>query len=347
LRPLGRPQKDTGLSLERILLRGGGFVPLRIDPTLPFEPSTTTKAFWKRVRHSSYEVGRKTLPGLFRLDYFAVDMFAFLSALALEGWGLFNLFLVGQIEPKYVAVLFLLDIVLAICAHLPVGGIQWRENWLVYEADKTDRDRLRAQIRHRKWISRFFALLIFALAAFKIILFLALQQVFDSVTAGITVSYAVVATIHVVATGSFLFALAGDLSLKFDRFRFRRSSKETPDLKILGFRTFPFEHKGALTPARANRHELKRIKGERNRYVLRTWGLLMDNEVVAFCLAQPDDQAAVKVAEESVEAQMRIMEQEPTAVTAETYGSDKPGGSQDQRETEYRSNVTDFPEKAI
>jgi hypothetical protein len=280
---------------------------LNLDPGVDFEPSKTTKALWKWVRHGSFHVAGISVPGLFDITHFPLDCFAFTVVVALEAWGLVNFLRVGRVQLIFVVGLFLADLAFAILAHYPRGGICLRSNQLVYEYKTENVARLRKHIGRGRLYSRVFATFIILIALFKIGSFIGLAGQFNGLVLAIVVSYAIAAVLHIISTGYFLYAILAQLFLWANRNQFDAAPADENVFRIVDARPHKFDSTIALSTGQVDKHNLEQRDGH---YILNTWGVLTDRQVQAFCLLQQERDAKSTVVQECVQTQLHIMENE-------------------------------------
>jgi len=281
-----------------------------LRPEENFEPSRETKTFWRFTRKSGATYAGVALPGIFETSHAVSDAALFFVVIILEVWGLANLLIVGGANPIYVVVLFILDITLAIIRHLPAGAICESRNRIVFAATADEIARLRHRITHGERFGEFISLLIALVAGVKIVSFWGLQPEFNGLTAGIMVSYLIAALIHVRVTGYFLFSLFTEGRCWLDRRRFLDAPDEENSFKIKAHKQHVFHCAQALKEVRVNRHAIelynspKAEESAAHRYVLKTWGVLMDHQLQALINAQADQDSIVVVAREGIKHQI-------------------------------------------
>jgi hypothetical protein len=273
-----------------------------------FEPSRNTKLLWRFTRKTPSSFASITLPGLFQTSHFTRDTACFLATIVLELWGLNNFLRAGQVALLYVAFLFLLDIALAVLRHLPLGRVGELRNRLVFERDEVEREKARHSIRLRVLVSNLFAVLIGGLAAFKVLSFSAVHPVVDGLTLGIMTSYAFVAILHITVTGYFLAGLVTDTSLRLDRSDYIRRKDQSP-LAIRRPVETVFETGTQMAPLAlyGEEHGLYVSPAEtpgRWRCVLRTWGVLRDQELHTLIREQQSPEAMAVLALHGVQHQV-------------------------------------------
>lgn len=284
-----------------------------IKPELNFEPSQITKMWWQYVRKAPTTFAGVKLPGLFQCSNFTLDTFGFMLVLVLEVWGLVNLLRVGDLNPLFVVLLFALDLLFAVCRHLPVGGICTRENRLVVVEDPVEKEQLMAEVWRLRVITRIFTLLILVIALFKAVSFQALQRgVFNGLTAAILVSYLISWVLHISATGYFLFGLFAAAFFRYDQSIFIGEDHSRPgDLSVTTTRRHVFHSKVPLTEVKVHKHWLRKSPQGDGLYELRTWGILTDDQLHALIGAQVDGEAKRQVSVQGVLHQLDILQSAP------------------------------------
>ena len=288
-----------------------------INPEENFEPSRDTKRVWRFTRKAPRIYPGLTLPGLFDTSNFTLDTALFLTVIILEIWGLVNLLSVGQFNPIYAVFLFLLDLFFAIVRHLPIGNICELKNRLVYEDDVDEQTRIQKRISRSHFTSELFAIPIILIAVFKIISFYALQGgTINGLTAGVMVSYAIAALLHIKVTGYFLFGLLTDIFWWRDHNRFLRQRdnlniNNVPN-RIVSYLQHPFKSSIPLKEARFYKHSLDLISSASGanpssspyEYTFKTWGILFDNQLHNLITQQGTTDAKIVVAREGVRHQV-------------------------------------------
>jgi hypothetical protein len=287
-----------------------------------FEPSRGTKDVWLFTRKKSSNYWGMPLPGLFQTEHSTIDASGFVVVIILELWGLQSILIVGDTPFTYVAVLFLADLVFAIGRHLPQAKLCEYHNRLLVPDDRhqhKDVARLKASITKRKLITHVFTLLIFALAGFKIIGFVALEGgEFTGLTLAISLSYGVAAVLHVTCTGYFLFGLATSILFQSDRRKYLRLGS-----KRLVPRQFQFRSSADIQETTVDRHRLYRGQDESHAsessandgtWFLETTGVLTDGQLGTLVNSQPDRPASHEVALAALFHQLQILQAEPQYV---------------------------------
>ncbi len=281
-----------------------------------FEPSTRVKSLYLYTRKSPYKIDDEvTLPGLFQTAFLRFDALAFVGILLGEVYGLFNLYKVAQFEIYMPIGLFLADVFFAVLAHIPRRvALEARMDYLVAKWNdaidiKTKNDNvaraLHKEKKSKRW-TRIWEAAIIGLALFKILLFFGIYGRFDGITLAVILSYVIVALLHVMSTGYFVFGLIHWIYLKSDEnkhlsvgssesiFRPGRERQTT----IMGAKD------GLVETTVNDKHHLERK--ESNEYVLRTTGILMDDELHTFINVQRTQEQKKLVARGGFEQQREI-----------------------------------------
>jgi hypothetical protein len=291
------------------------------DPRLDFEPSLFTKKLWLFLRKSPRIIGGVTLPGLFQTPHSSVDTGFFITALALEAWGLLNLSIVTEIQFAYMVLPFLIDLVLAFFRHLPQGSICEMSNRLVV-AEKVEKDILQDKIKSRQRIVGVLSALIVLAALGKAYVFWSAQfGAFDALTAGILLSYLLAALIHIQCTGYFLFRVATSVSLWHNRGSYRRGKEPgaSEDQKVtIGARAHSPELHPPFKLVEATAREQRLVRtGDAKTYWFETWGVLRDGELDALASAQRAEEQSAFVARAGLRHQLHILRVGPMARPAD------------------------------
>lgn len=293
----------------------------RLNPRQSFEPSRSTKWWWRYTRKSSTLHGDVTLPGLFQTAQFKFDFAAIVVIIFGELVGLANLLAVGQMTLLFTAGLFLADLLFAIGLHFPKGPINFAENkrMVDVEDEKARWDRL---IMKWKLVSVFFALLILCVALFKTVSFYVLQGgVFNGLTLAIVLSYAIVALLHISSTGYFLSEALLTSLIRWNRNAFlSQNEKRSEPCTITDYRKYRFQSDEALeaastvaasTPTHNRMHKLYKEEGSTNTYILETFGILDDYQLQDLIMQQHNDKQESILAIEGLRHQLDILQSDP------------------------------------
>jgi hypothetical protein len=186
-----------------------------------FEPGQTTKTLIYYVNKKKSQIGSTPQQGLIQDEHFTFMLIFFVIALVLEVIGL--MFIIDAIALGFwhglmsVSFLIILDITFAFLFHLKTKTICRCENELVVlsltapDRVQTRAAHLRSKISKAKTTGILLAILIWLIAATKIIAFYSLKSVsaagVDTETMFIIVTYLIVALIHIYCTGYALFGL--------------------------------------------------------------------------------------------------------------------------------------------
>jgi hypothetical protein len=302
----------------------------QLDLELQFRPSRDTLLWWRFTRKAPAAFAGVLLPGLFHTVHFTRDTFLFFILLALETWGLYNFLIAGKVNILYIVVLFVIDVVLAVIRHSPVGRICELQNRLVYQDDAVQAAEYRRLIGHRQFFSLVISMLIILLAAGKMAGFYAVVGEINGLTIGVLVSYLLVALLQILVTGYFTAQLMTDFSLWLDRRSYIRKTIKgtTSPLRIDDTATTEFPSVVRLTQYQVGEHTLAArddttspaarpvadatatsvpLAAEERTYVLRSWGVLSDPNLYAFINAQPTDAARAVLARAGVRHQVEAI----------------------------------------
>lgn len=307
-------------------------------PSDKFEPSLNTKNAWMFTRKSPYTpAAGTTFPGLCTTKGFDTDAIVFAAVICLEAWGLVSLISsFGLFGPEGnfnwlgvggVVAAFILDLTLAIGRHIPAGRECKYKNKDVLAETPHEKEALRKE-RGRLWLlSPLCAVLISALAAFKIFLFYELNASagITGLTASVFVSYVLAAIIHINNTGYFAAACWFSHKVKKDYRIWAGNGAKAPELTIYRRRRFdiviPDGDTIKINLAKAGEHLIRAGDKARNEaaYVLETYGILTDRGLQDLVGQQPTTSGPAKkiVAEVGLHAQLRILEEEPPLPNSE------------------------------
>jgi hypothetical protein len=295
-----------------------------------FEPSVDAKDAWTFTRKSAYTpaVGMR-FPGLFTTKGFDTDALAVVAVIGLEAWGLVSLvssFGLVDIGGNFnwlgvggVIAAFILDVVLAIGRHLPVGRECRYENKYVLAKTEPEKMQLRIQRGQLRWLAPICAALILALAAVKIWLFYMLNEDvgITGLTASVIVSYLLAAIIHINNTGYFLAALWFNNKVKRDYRIWASAGSKAHEVTIYKRREFPITipegNEIIIRLGPVGEHLIRageKDKGEAH-FVLETYGVLTDRGLTDLIGKQPNDDAQAIVARVGLAAQLRILDTAP------------------------------------
>ncbi len=222
-----------------------GQVLMNDDETYPwFTPSLETKKAWMFTRKENYQAGTFQAPGFFTTANFQTDTFLFSLAVVLEVVGLVAFYaFFGNI--LFAGLFFLLDFIFAIGSHWNKGRLTTLKNQLALinppcspsfnfsepgdnsSTGSIPPDPVRMAwrintIRRFTLTSGFFYFLICLIAAFKAYGFIdgwfQAGQTFGVIPLMIAITYALVAFIHIYATGYFFAEI-------YYRFRLKREKR--------------------------------------------------------------------------------------------------------------------------
>jgi len=268
-----------------------------IDHSLNFEPQINTKNFWLYSRKYENTYSGVKLPGLFRTYNYTLDTFGFCLIVILEVLGMVALKQVTALPTIVILALVTADILFAILAHLPVAKICRLKNEMVLEDNPARLANLRNQLGASKLLHYIPWVIIVGLALFKILGYMT-NSIFDGTTVAICLAYAVVALLHIVCTGYFLFEC-------FNRIIFFNPQKNQV-LSLGGninhFRTQLLEESIDFIACEVNKHSIQK-SDDSNQYVLKTWGVLTDDDLQAMIMRQKTQQQKMLLAKEGLRHQ--------------------------------------------
>lgn len=201
---------------------------LKFNKEINYEPPPQLLKFWLFTRKNKYQVQLLLLPGLFQTTNFALDTFGFIVVLICEFLGLMNLMRVAEnFQFIYALGLFVADIIFAILYHIPKGHQISVANELILTKDPIRREELKQSLVSGKLLQYASAIVIIALALFKVWGFYGLYgKGIDGLSFLIVMCYAVAATLHLVCTGYFIFEIVLKIQLGIHKW-FNLSSSPT------------------------------------------------------------------------------------------------------------------------
>jgi hypothetical protein len=281
------------------------------DDSYPwFTPTRETKRKWLATRKGSYQAGSFQAPGFFDTDSFQLDSILFSSAVLLEAVGLvaFYAFFDSII---FAMLFFVLDFIFAIGSHWNKSRWVMLKNQLaiinrdgknqyVFGEDK-DRDSngdksKAAKIHWRqksiltfKILAGLFYSLIIGIAVFKVVGFMqgwsATGESFGVIPLLIAITYAIVAFIHIYATGYYFAELFFRRAIKKEKFRHMMTHAHcVPPGPPLYLETHIHLPNG-LTMNRKIPHERHYLIND----ILYTFGVITDDQIRNICNALPDN----------------------------------------------------------
>lgn len=285
----------------------------RLIPIDNFEPRRNTKYWWRFTRKSSTLYGDVTLPGLFQTAQIKFDLAAFVVIIFGEIVGLANLWALGQVSLFAIISLVLVDITFALGLHIPKGPINIAKNERVVEDDPNEKARLEHKIRRLKpWIL-FCTVVILIVALIKMGLFYVLQgAIFDGLTLAIVLSYAIVAILHITSTGNVIFEGILSFQIWRDRSAFlSQNKKKSEPCTITDYREYKFQTDVELQTVATTDHRLYKDPDTKDKYILKTFGILKDHELQSLIMHQNNDKQQSILAIEGLRHQLDIMQSEP------------------------------------
>lgn len=268
-----------------------------IDHSLDFEPQINTKNFWLYSRKHENTYSGVKLPGLFRTYNYTLDTFGFCLIIILEVLGMVALKQVTALPTIVIVALVAADLLFAILAHLPVAKICRIKNEIVLEDNPAKLANLNNQLSASKLWHYLPWIIIVGLALFKILGYMA-NSIFDGTTVAICLAYAVVALLHIVCTGYFLFEL-------FNRIVFFNPQKNqvlSSGGNINGYRTQYLDKSTDFIDCKVNKHSIQK-SDDADQYVLKTWGVFTDDDLQAMIMCQKNQQQKMLLAKEGLRHQ--------------------------------------------
>lgn len=190
---------------------------------------------------------------------------------------------------------------LAFISHKPQKIINLNQNKLIIENDQNKKIILKQEINKAKFKSRlgYFGIIIIAISKF-LIFTAAWGFKFNALTLLIILSYIIVAYIHINNSGYFFsnISLSRNLKRDFDNY-LHNSTNSIVTHYIETFKT-PIE----LTPAQAGNQSLIL---ESDSYIIKSWGILYDNEIQTLLNMQKNSQAKDELGKHCLKLQLRIL----------------------------------------
>jgi hypothetical protein len=291
-----------------------------LNPHEKFEPTQQTKKMWRFTHKSCSEAEQQEPPGLFSTT--GSDHVWFIVVLIAEVFGLWGLFVLGSAQPLYVVFLFLGDLVLAVCRHLPQGRLCQLENELDVALLEVDVDdvgivRLRNKISKMKTIQLICSLFIIGLAIFKVVSFYALQGEITGIVIGVCISYAIAAAIHIRCTGYFLFAIPVSILMYRDRTLFLEGTPRPTRTEITHYREHQFTSQVKVN-GKLEKVDLKETnsdyqsltKCQNNQYLLKTCGVLTDQQLKNLIGGEVNNTQKKVVRREGKRVQLQILHED-------------------------------------
>ncbi len=272
-----------------------------------FEPSSNTKQWWLYTHKTERSFSGVTLPGLFQTTYYEWQMLGFIMIFLLEGIATYWCYQEGVIITAILASMFV-DIVLAIVAHIFQKDICKKKNELVYE-DDVNLGAIKRNLASKQLKQRFFYLLIFISALFKIFWFFSVYGLVDATTLFIMTCYLIGAILHITCTGYAIFTFIFNRKLSKEYNKYLDSKHQ-----MFAFdETLPLRSKLSSTDlkeAEVGRHMI--TKGEDGHFYLETFGILTDSQLWALIGKQIEPEQKRALAVDGVKHQMLILQQDPT-----------------------------------
>ena len=284
-----------------------------------FEPSQNTKKWCLYTHKGTSTFAHLQLPGFFQTTYYEWQILGFIGIFLIEGLATYWCFLEGVIITAILASIFI-DLVLAVVAHMFQKSICKMKNELFHEGE-TVSGAIKRRLSATKLRQRFFYLLIFVSALFKIFWFLNVYGIVDATTLFIMTCYLIGAILHITCTGYALFTFVFNRKIKNEHDKYDDSERKV----------FAFNDKdplrtqlssNTLHEAEAGRHRITNAD-DGNMY-LETFGVLSDSELWTMIGRQIEPERKRTLAIDGVRHQMLILEQDPMdTVEKPTKTSDK------------------------
>ncbi len=267
-----------------------------INQTENFEPSPDTKFKWLRIRKSKSEFNVGTnyhfeMPSYFNYnEQYRRDTLLFWCSIILELWGLSNIIFAGQDSPLIligVPIAFLLDITAAICAHWFAGeNCETRSRIFLVQCEKNNNKEkgFRNELKSRKYMKIIFNMLIILICFFKIVVFYGLNNGFDLLTFGISISYIIVALIHINISGFYIAEAHFRYRLNLEKKHLQSDATrgvQHADFSVQYFRSYKFSSQNELIESKDGEQELilKNKEDEQYIYEFKTAGIFQDDEL--------------------------------------------------------------------
>lgn len=277
------------------------FPPVGQNNTVPFDPSRSTKMFWLYTKKNQLDFG-VTLPGLCETTGYSTQMLAFFGILVLEIAPTVYGIAQGLLW-QAVAAAILIDIFLAIVAHLWHDKILLAKNQLVITPNAIATQNLRRQIGRYTFYTNFFYFLIFLSGCVKFFFFYIAYLYFDAIAGAILVSYLLGGILHITYTGYFLYTsrfywFVHNEYKQYLNTNALRYSVNAPSIQ-------PITTDGANVQFNMITKGLHRIfKGTDGTYFFETLGIMTDKELVGFIGAQQNAIARDVIAREGLSQQL-------------------------------------------
>ncbi len=252
-------------------------------------------------------------PGLFQTVNPSGDLVGLVLALALECYGLTNLWRVGELVLGGALSLVVVDILGALLAHYRMGNLAVIRCRLAITDDPDDRARVKHEDRLRDRAVRALGILMIAAsAAWKCTVFTVVGGENGTPTAIVMLMalvYLLAAWLHWQNTGYAIAYLWLRLGQVMERRRFLNEDPATAPGGIHGLRTFRFKSRLPLVELTVGGHRL--IAEGDGYYAFVTAGLMVDEELDTFVAAQTCPEARDALSKEGLRAQLAMRDQEP------------------------------------
>jgi hypothetical protein len=280
-----------------------------LHPNQGFEPSRESLELWLGTRKQKLTHGTVTFSGLYQTYQFTKDAAAFVLVFLLELAGLFALIFAWKkldaISIGVVTAFFVIDAVCAWFSHYKTWRIHRNESEKILNlGDPTITARLDEDTKIIKRNSNLFRLGIISVALLKIYAFTVLSYHFNGITLLVIVIYALVAFIHIYNTGFCIWEI---------RTRRAINNEHSKYLAGEGHKAIIYSedmYDLILKEHSVNQHSIKKVintSSERLHYIFSATGILTDEELRQFIVAQQNTGQRSKVALAGLEVQLRVI----------------------------------------
>jgi hypothetical protein len=300
------------------------------EPNQSFIPRPYTRKFGLYTHKSSEIVAGVTLPGLFQTTNLPFHLIGFFSVFVLEILAILWSFEEGS-SIAIILWLAVLDIVLAVAAHLNYNSITLTKNHILTSSDnvtilnannnivtdnntltsnnvKIKENSINTNLKFRKKLSsllllrNFFYFLIILSAVGKFYFFFSIYFIFDAVSLLILFFYLLGAILHITCTGYAIFTMIFSILLKIDYSKYVNNNNNSYDINKP--EEYNIETGGIqLTLLSEGKHKI--VKSEDGKFKFQSFGILNDLQLRAMVNGQKDIHSQRIVAIEGVSVQIR------------------------------------------
>jgi hypothetical protein len=307
-----------------------------------YDVKASSLRYWPHTRKSEQGIGVFSFVGLFSTWHPILDTFGFCVIILGEIYGLLNLYNVGA-NLAFVLGFFFGDIVFAILLHLPKKSNCINKNKLkLIDPASPSFVTISGNISKNNFFIISCSAVIIFIALIKILGFSSLYGLrFDGLVLSIIISYIVVATLHIICTGNFLFFILYSIVLRTEKKKFGKgivvnnfddnyflteaqllqrkiTSKNNPHklieviFKNLNNNNIPIINVNNVDipyqPANAKENEILTNYITNNTqiffYNFQTWGTLKDDQLIEIASSQPSSPAKIELALKGIEIQL-------------------------------------------